>query len=137
MKTKQQKKVSFEKIKSHYFILRIFVHMKKNKLLEIVKNNKKMQKQLNLNLNDYKEYSQLYTPIEMEIKFEEGKFGNFIKIPDKDKKYYHIYFDNSKEDIKRDFTKYNEKVKVVKIIIDYQVKSFLKNYLIGVKILEQ
>ena len=62
----------------------------------------------------------------MEIKFEEGKFGNFIKIPDKDKKYYHIYFDNSKEDIKRDFTKYNEKVKVVKIIIDYQVKSFEK-----------
>ena len=88
--------------------------------------DKKIQKKLNLNINDYKEYSQLYTPIEMEINFDNEKFGYFINIPDEDKKYYHIHFDNSKKDIKRNYANYNEKVKVVKIIIDYQVKSFEK-----------
>ena len=34
--------------------------MKKNKSFEIMKYNKKLQKRLNININDYKDYSQLY-----------------------------------------------------------------------------
>ena len=40
------------------------------------------------------------------------------------KKYYHIYFDNSNNEIERNFLKENEKVKMIKIIIDYQITSF-------------
>ena len=38
--------------------------------------------------------------------------------------YFRIYFDNSNEEIKRNYLNYNEKVKIIKIIIDYLVKTF-------------
>ena len=52
------------------------------------------------------------------------KYGKFITIPDEYKEYFHIYFDDKKEEIKSNCTKQNEKVKKIKIIIDYPVKSF-------------
>ena len=101
--------------------------MKRNKSLNIIKYNKKLQKRLNININDYKEYSELYSSIEIELKLSVDKYGKFINIPNKDKEYYHIYFDNLNEEIKRNYLKKNEKVKMIKIIIDYQVKS-IKNF---------
>ena len=41
-------------------------------------------------------------------------------------KCYHIYFDNSKEEIKRNYLKKNEEVKIINIKIDYQIKSLKK-----------
>ena len=41
--------------------------MTKNKKLEIVKFNKKIQNRINLSVKDYKEYSETFTPIEIEI----------------------------------------------------------------------
>jgi hypothetical protein len=38
--------------------------------------------------------------------------------------YYHIYFDKNKGEINRNYLKINEQIKKIKIIIDYQVKSF-------------
>ena len=40
--------------------------------------------------------------------------------------YYHIYFDDNKEEIKRNYLNKNEKIKIIKIIMDYHVKSFEK-----------
>ena len=45
-------------------------------------------------------------------------------MPDEDKEYYHIYFDDKKEENKRNYIKKEDKVNIIKIIIDYQVKSF-------------
>ena len=39
-------------------------------------------------------------------------------------KYYHIYFNDNKEEIKRNYLNENDNVTKLKIIIDYQVKSF-------------
>ena len=103
--------------------MKIFDIMKKSKSLEIMKYNKKLQKRLNLSINNYKEYSELYSSIEIEL-ISNNKEGEFINIPDNDKEYYHIYFDNSNEEIKRNYLKENEKLKKIKIIIDYQIKSF-------------
>ena len=50
--------------------------------------------------------------------------STFINISDEEKEYYHIYFDNSIEEIKRNYLEENEKVKMIKIIINYPVKSF-------------
>ena len=111
-------------IKSSYFLEKIFDCMKRNKSLEIIKCNKKFQKKLNLNIKDYKEYSQIYTPIEIELETVDDKYGRFINISEEKKEYYHIYFDNSNEEIKRNYLNKHEKVKTIKIIIDYQVKSF-------------
>ena len=98
--------------------------IKKNKLLNITKYNKKFQKRLNININNYKEYSQLYTTIEIELKITNNRYGKFINIPENQNEYYHIYFDNSKEEIKRNYLEDNEKVRMIKIVINYQVKSF-------------
>ena len=97
---------------------------KKIKSLEIVKYNKILQKRLNLCLNDYKEYSQFYSPIVIELGLFDDKYDKFINIPNNEKRYYHIYFDNANEEIKRNFLNQNEKIKMIKIIIDYQVNSF-------------
>ena len=86
-----------------------------------------MQNRLNLSINDYKKYSQLYSSIEIELKLDNNENyekNKFINIADDERKYYHIYFDNSNEEIKRNYLKEKEIINKIKIIIDYQVKSF-------------
>ena len=94
--------------------------------LEIIKNNKKIQERLNVDIKNYKEYSEKYSSIEIEIKPMKNKYGRFIYIKeDKDKEYYHIYYnDNKKEEIERTFLYENEKVEKINIIIDYRVNTF-------------
>ena len=110
-------------INSKYILQKIFDNIINLKKLEIIKYNKKIQKRLNLNINDYKKYAD-YSPIEIELKLVDNKYDKFINISNEEKKYYHIYFDNSNEEIKKNFLKEKEKVKMIKIIIDYQVKLF-------------
>ena len=62
----------------------------------------------------------------MEIEPVNDKYDKFININKENEKYYHIYFDNNKEEIKRNYLNENEQIKLIKIIIDYQVKSFKK-----------
>ena len=115
---------AFDNIKSEYFLQRIFDNLKRNKLLEIVKYNKQLQNKLNININSYKEFSQLYSSIEIELKLDDGIYGEFINISEEEKDYYHIYFNNSKEEIKRNYLDENDEIEIVKIKIDYQIKSF-------------
>ena len=100
--------------------------MTKKKKLEIVKYNKKVQNRLDLGVKDYKEYSETYSSIEIEIIPAKDKYGRFINIiNENDKLYYHIYFNDDKEEIKNiNKIKKEDKVTKIKIIIDYQIKSF-------------
>ena len=80
---------------------------------------------MNININHYKEYSEQYSLIEIEIKPMENKYGRFITIKKEDEKYYHIYFNDIKEEeIKSTKLNQNEKISKINIIIDYQIKSF-------------
>ena len=121
-------KAGFENLKSDYFLIKLFNFVKKNKSLEITKYSKSLQKRLHLTINNYIEYSQTYTPIELELTLAKYRYdyNTLINISDEDKNYYHIYFDDSNEEIKRNFLNENENVGKIKIIIDYQVKSFEK-----------
>ena len=85
-----------ENIKSRYILSKIYINMTIKKKLKIVKYNKKIQNRLNLDVKDYKEYSE----IEIEIIPKKGKYGKFININENDKLYYHIYFNDNKEEIK-------------------------------------
>jgi hypothetical protein len=69
-------KFSFQHLKSIYILKILFNFMKKGKALEIIRYNKRLQKRLNISINDYKEYSQL---IEIELKIADNKYGKFIK----------------------------------------------------------
>ena len=130
-KLKQIKsEIGFKNVKSNIILKKIFDVIKKDNLLKIMKYNKALQKRLNLSLNDYKEYSRLYTPIEIELKLDQNKKNErieFINLPDEGAEYYHIYFDNSNEEIQKNYRNYlnkDEKVNTIRIIFDYQIKSF-------------
>ena len=114
-----------ENIKSRYILSKIYDNMTKKKKLEIVKYNKKIQNRINLSVKDYKEYSETFTPIEIEIIPIKVKYGRFININENNELFYHIYFNDNKKEIKNKYEIDEEdKVTKIKIIIDYQVKSF-------------
>ena len=125
-----------ENIKSRYILSKIYDNMIKKKKLQIVKYNKRIQNRLNLDVNDYKEYCE----IEIEIIPTKDKYGKFINIDENDELFYHIYFNDNKKEIKNKYKikeedgvtkreyyiKEEYNVTKIKIIIDYQVKSFSK-----------
>ena len=118
-------KNKFTEIKSDYFLERVFNYMHKVAKLKIIKNNKNIQKRLKININDYKEYSEIYSSIEIEIIPKKNEYGKYINIKEGDKKYYHIYFnDNKKDEIKRTYLNKDEQISKINIIIDYQIISF-------------
>ena len=69
-----------DNIKSKYILSKIYDNMTKKKKLEIVKYNKNIQNRINLSVKSYKDYSDTFTPIEIEIIPTKGKYGKFIKI---------------------------------------------------------
>ena len=125
----------YENIKADYFLEKVFNNLKNGKTLNIVKYNKNIKRRININTNDYKEYSEI---IEIEIKpvsnkygefinikeEEENEYGEFINIKEEEEIYYHIYFNNNEEEIKRNYINEDEEIKIIRIKIDYQVKSF-------------
>ena len=54
-----------QNIKSNYFLEKIYNNILKKKSLEIVKYNKNIKNRINVNINDYKEYSEKYSSIEI------------------------------------------------------------------------
>ena len=78
-------------IKSNYILSKIYNNIKRRKYLEIVKYNKKIQNRLNLSIKDYKEYSEIYTQIEIEIIPCEEGYGKFINIKENEELYIIIY----------------------------------------------
>ena len=120
--SKNEKTKIFENIKSVYFLRKTFNIIKKTKCLNIIRYNKKLQKRLNISVNDYRAFCKIEIELKLYSYIYEG--CKFINIPENEKEYYHIYFDDSNEEIKRNYLEENEKVKIIKIKIDYQVKSF-------------
>ena len=114
----------FNNIKSKYILEIIFNNLKKGKTLNIIKYNENIKKRININTNDYKEYSEKYSSIEIEIKPVYKNYGQFINIKKEEEIYYHIYFNNNEEEVKRNYISKDEEIKIIRIKIDYQVKSF-------------
>ena len=115
---KVESKDIFKNLKSDFFIQKVFYNLLKKKSLDIIKYNKKIKERINISIKDYKEYSEMYSSIEIEIKPVNNKFAKFINM-NENEKYYHIYLNDNKEEIKRNYLKENENVDKLKIIIDY------------------
>ena len=89
-KSKNEQSNFLDNLKSNFILKKIITLITINKSLVIMKYNKKLQKRLNITINDYKECSK----IEIELKIDDKVKGQFINIPDEEKEeYYHIYFD--------------------------------------------
>ena len=119
---KQESKAHLSNIKSNYILKRILNVLQKVKIYDIIRYNKKLQNIFNLNINDYKEFSQKFSPIKIEIKPAKHKYGNFINL-EYEEKYYHIYFNDEIIEIGRNYLIKGDKVSKINIIIDYQVES--------------
>jgi len=112
-------------LKSDFFLQKIFENLPKKKLLEIIKYNNNIKKRININIKDYKEFSEIYSSIEIElIPIQGNKYNNFINFDKNADLYFHIYFNDNKEEIKRNYFRKNDNIAKINIIIDYQVKSF-------------
>ena len=112
-----------ENIKSKLILKTIFNKINKVKLFNIIRFNKKIQNKIGINIKDYQNYSENYTPIKIEIIPKENKYGTFIKIPFKDKSYYHIYINDSKKEEDKNSINEHDKITKIKVIIEHQVKS--------------
>ena len=82
--SQMKSKNKYEKLKNDYFLQKVFNNVEKKKLLNIVKYNKNIKKRINININDFKEYSEKYSSIEIEIKLVNSKYSKFINIKDED-----------------------------------------------------
>ena len=93
-KEKQKnKKAILNKIRSNYILKKIYINLNKKTSLELIKYNKKLQQRLNIELNDYKNYCETYSTIEIEIIPALNHYGKFINInSNKGVSYIHIYF---------------------------------------------
>ena len=99
--TRKVEEQGLRNLKSDYFIQKFFGYMPKRKSLEAIRYNKSIQKRINININHYKAYFETKTSIELDVIPMKGKYGKFINIKEKDKKYFHIYFnDNKKKKLK-------------------------------------
>ena len=115
-----------KKLKCNYFLEKLFKNLYKKKTLDILKYNKNIKNRININDNDYREWCENFSSIEIKIKPVNNVFGKFINFENEDEKYYHIYFNNNEEEIKRNYIKEDEQIEIIKIIINYQIKSFKK-----------
>ena len=77
----------------------------KKKSLEIIRYNNNIKNRLNISIKDYIDC----LSIEIEIKTVNNKYGKFININNENEKYFHIYFNDNKEELKR-----NLKMKILK-----------------------
>ena len=122
----EAKNSNWKNIKSKHILKQIFNKLHKSTFFKIIKHNKYIQNLFGLELNDFKVY---YEKIIIEIipkRYLKYAYDEnyFIRIKSNEEPYFHIYFDDDKEEIKRAFIKKNESVRKIKIIIDYEIKSF-------------
>ena len=115
-------KVNFyTKVKSKYILKQIFDYLNKSKILEIIRYNKNLRKELDINNEDYKRES---WKIEIQLILTEGARGKFINIRKSHESYFKIYFNNNSQERKEKKVYKKDKVGRIKIIIDHQNNAF-------------
>ena len=115
--------------------------------LEVIKRNKKIQKKLEININDYIEYSQIYSSIILNVIPDDNVSTRIINISDEDREFIEVYIFKHKMERNeiykdRDFAfkimkekykmnrkklylnKEENKNKFIKIKINHRIKSF-------------
>ena len=75
---KTESKDIFKNLKNDYFLQKLFHNLLKKKSLYIIKYNKKIKERINISIKDYKEYSEIYSSIEIELKPVNNKYGHLL-----------------------------------------------------------
>ena len=102
------------KIKSKYSLQKIFDNLNEIKFLKIIKYNKSLQNKIDKGIIDYKKMN----PIIIELipcKLSQDEEKVFFAI-NCDQNYRHIYFNDNKEEIERDYFTKDDNVEKIKIV---------------------
>ncbi len=122
------KNISLMNIKSKYVLQLIFDNLKRNKYLRIINYNKKIQNRLDKDINYYK--NEFYYKIIIELTLIEPTISEIVGVHKKYEPYFHIYLNDSNEEIQ--IKKINNLKDIIKIkfIMDKEIKipnEFFKN----------
>ena len=109
-------------VKSKYILKIIFGYLIDVKSLSIIRINKSLQNKLDIDINTYIEMCKIKINI-YPIKEVEGKLINIIE---KERPYYHIYFDDNKEEIQNLSITKKDNVNKIKLIIDNKIDDLSK-----------
>ncbi len=113
----------FENIRSDYLLKKIFNNLKENKLLNIIKYNKYIQKRIKKDINSFRDYSKI--EIEVTLKLENKREFIINVLNEKDQLNYHIFLNDEEKELKRIYIiKTDNDLKKAKIIIEPEVNSF-------------
>ena len=111
------------KVKSNYILKRIFGNVTRTKFFNVIRYNKKIQKKLEKDLEDYRKE---HLKIELEIVPGGNNFAYFISyIKDTNESYYHIYINDNKEELKRNYYIKNDKAKKIKVVLEFPLNTSL------------
>ena len=91
MDSKKKGRNNLRSTKRNYFLRKLSDYISQNILLSIMRFKKIYTTKNNININNYKSCSEIYSSIEIEIIPKKNRYGKFINITKKDKKYFHIY----------------------------------------------
>ena len=86
-KEKKEQKNILMNLKNINILKKIVNNIKKGKFYDIIRYNKNFQKRLSLSFKDFKEYSEIYSSIEIEIIPVDNKYGKFININKNEESY--------------------------------------------------
>ena len=121
-KKNSQPKANFPaRVRSKFILKKIFEHLNKIQLLQIIRYNKDLRKELDISDEDYKRES---WKIEIELILTDDAKGKFINIRKGLEPYFKIYFNNNTQERKEKKVNENDKVERIKIIIDHQNNAF-------------
>ena len=104
-------------IKSKYIIKQMFEFLNQKTFLRMIKYNNQLQTKLDMRIKEYFQIEIEIIPVDKPDAF--NIFINYFF----DKSYYHIYFNDNKEEISRNYYYKKDEVKKIKILLDYEIKS--------------
>ena len=114
-------------IKSKFILGAIFKNINTKTSLELIRYNKTLQSKLNKSINDYKNECKIIielipNPNCISVNNDNNIFINYLD--EEYKPYYHIYFDDNKEEIQRNYLNKKDNVSKIIIVIDGEIISF-------------
>ena len=124
----KDKKDTLQKTSSKYILIKIFNILKEERLLNLINQNKKLQKIMMLKKKDYENE---YFKIKLELFPIENIYGKFINYLSHTK----IYFNDMVNEIKNKFITKNNEVHIIRII--NRNKKSLSNLFYGCKYIKK
>ena len=112
-------------IKNKFILKKIFNNIEKKRILHIIQFNKNLQNKLSITLDDYKKECKIIFeifPSQKSLISESNDSNIFLNyFNEESKPYYHIYFNDNEEEVKRNYFNGTDKISKIKVVIDNEI----------------